>query len=118
MKKTNFTVINSRTQEILVQNLWIADTFFSRFIGLMGSDPMIAKQGLLISPCKQIHTHFMAYTVDVIFLDHRYQVVQIVNEMKPWGITKYFKSATHVLELCESQGKNIHIGDTLIINKP
>lgn len=118
MKKTNFTVINSRTQEIIVQNLWIADTFFSRFMGLMGSDLLEAKQGLLISPCKQIHTHFMGYTVDVIFLDDRYQVVQIVNEMKPWGFTKYFKNASHVLELTENQGKNIHIGDTLIINKP
>lgn len=118
MKKTNFTVINSRTQEILVQSLWIADTFFSRFIGLMGSDPLIAKQGLLISPCKQIHTHFMTYTVDVVFLDDHHQVVHISTAMKPWGFTKYFKNASHVLELTENQGKNIHIGDTLIINKP
>lgn len=118
MKKTHFSMINARTQEKLVENLWVADTFFSRFLGLMGSDALQENQGLLISPCQQIHTHFMGYTVDVIFLDKHYKVVHIAPAMKPWKFTKFIKNAYFVLELAENRGKNIQIDDTLTLQKP
>ena len=118
MKTTNFSIINTRNQEILVENLFIADGFVSRFLGLIGSQPLQQKQGLLISPCQQIHTHFMRFTVGVIFLDKQLKVLNIISVMRPWKISKFIKNAYYVLEVTENSVQNIQIGDTLIIHKP
>lgn len=117
MKKTNYSLVNSRTQEKVVDNLWIADNFFSRFLGLIGSNALQNKEGLLISPCQQIHTHFMGYSVDVIFLDRQHRVLHTVINMKPWKMTKYVKNAYYVLEIAEKCGQNIKVGDTLTLHQ-
>ncbi|MEI7880862.1 MAG: DUF192 domain-containing protein, partial [bacterium] len=47
----------------------VADTFWKRSIGLMGKPGLKAGQGLLLSPCGSIHTCFMRFPIDIIFLD-------------------------------------------------
>lgn len=50
-------------------SVYVADTFFSRLKGLHGVPPLAIGEGLLITPCKGIHTLTMHHAIDVVFLD-------------------------------------------------
>ncbi len=93
----------------------VADSFFTRFLGLMGRRP--SDYGLLLIPCNSVHTCFMRYDLDVFFLDKDYKVLAIRRDMKPWRMSSIIREARMVLELPSSLGilKQIEIGTRLII---
>lgn len=106
-------VIHEGNGKRLVSRLRVADSFFSRLRGLIGSGPLQQGEGMLITPCQQIHTHFMRYPVDVLFLDHDGRVVYKLETLKPWRFTRHVKSARHVLEMPEGAARSIRVGDML-----
>lgn len=59
--------------------------------------------GLLITPCSGIHTFFMNYTIDVLYLDNNNKILAIDEEMEPGKIGKVVKGSKSVVEL--SSGK-------------
>jgi uncharacterized membrane protein (UPF0127 family) len=75
-----------------------ANTFVSRLRGLLGRKSLSFQQGLLISPCNQIHTIGMRFLLDVVFLDGNGVVLRCCEGMKPQRLATHFK-AKHVLEL-------------------
>lgn len=85
--------------EILCKDLKIADDFLSRLIGLMFKKEMSGFDGLLIKQCNSIHTFFMRYAIDIIFLDKEFKVVKVIENMKPWRATLMYFKASQVLEL-------------------
>jgi hypothetical protein len=74
-----------------------ANTFISRFLGLMGKRKV--EYGLLLIPCKSIHTFFMRIPIDVVYLDASLTILDITRGMKPWKTGKYYGKARGVLEL-------------------
>jgi len=64
----------------------IADTFFTRFRGLIGRKAPKKGCGILITKCNSIHTFFMSYPIDAIFLDGNDNVVRTVRRIKPWKL--------------------------------
>jgi len=74
-----------------------ADSFISRFFGLMGKRDV--DYGLLLIPCKSIHTFFMKISIDVVYLDKTLTVVDIERNMMPWKTGKYHSKAYGILEL-------------------
>ena len=57
----------------------IAVSYWSRFWGLMGRRTLGEEEGLLIEPCSSIHTMFMRFAIDVIFLDKEHRVVKVAT---------------------------------------
>jgi uncharacterized membrane protein (UPF0127 family) len=100
--------------ELLVSQVKHANNFFTRLIGLMGTKRLSSAHGLLITPCQQIHTHFMRYSVDVIFLDNDMMVLEKLTALKPWRFTRFIKKAKHVLELPAHEADRVNIGDQII----
>ena len=76
-----------------------ADTFADRSKGLLGRDAMAPDEGLWIVPCPMIHTFFMRFAIDVLFLDKELQVRHVVENIKPWRMSRWVFSANSVLEL-------------------
>ena len=74
-----------------------ADRFFQRLVGLMGRADL-GTDGLVIKPCRQIHTYFMRFPIDVLFLSENGNVVYIEKEMTPGKIGRYVKQAQMVVE--------------------
>ncbi len=109
-------VIHKQSQTILVQHLKYADSFIGRLKGLILTSDLKKNAGLLITPCKQVHTHFMRYAIDVLFLDKNNQVIYIHANMRPWLFSKYIKNTQSVLELKAGSANNIRIGDILEIS--
>jgi len=54
---------------------------------------------LLILKCSSIHTFFMRFYIDVVFLDKTYKVLRVVKNLKSWHVVMPVSSASSVLEL-------------------
>ena len=65
-------------------DLKLADTFFSRFRGLMLRKALQPNQGLLITRCPSVHSLFMRYAIDVVYLDPTGLVTRCAPQLKPW----------------------------------
>jgi uncharacterized membrane protein (UPF0127 family) len=76
-----------------------ADTFWKRALGLMGKPRLEAGRGLLIPRCRSIHTCFMRFPIDVIFLDEQNRTVKIIRNIKPWRLAWGDRKACSVLEV-------------------
>ena len=81
----------------LIEDGRIAYSLGSRLKGLLGTQSLRAGQGILITNCKQVHTFFMKYPIDVIFLDHKNNILKSTT-MKPWRISPWILRAEKVLE--------------------
>jgi uncharacterized membrane protein (UPF0127 family) len=82
--------------------------------GLMGRRSLPAGEGLLLKPAPSIHTAFMRFSIDVIFLDRDLQVVRLVDGLPPWRAASA-RAARTVLELAagEIARREIQVGDKL-----
>lgn len=79
--------------------LRVADGFWSRFKGLMFSAPLLPEQALLITHCASVHTCFMRYALDVVYLDRDGVAVKLVAGLKPWRMSWGGAKAVQALEL-------------------
>ncbi len=75
----------------------VADTFFTRFRGLMGRSPI--ERGMWIVPCADIHTFFMKEEIDVVFLSKQGEALKIVEAMPKNRMSGAIRGAHSVLEL-------------------
>lgn len=101
---------------ILANRLLLAHNYFSRLRGLIGRAPLQAGEVLWIKPCQQVHTHFMGYALDIVFLDKELRVVEVVRGLRPWKISPWVRSAHSLLEFRAGGADNIQLGDVLTIS--
>lgn len=76
-------VVNQTRDRVLAERCEVARTFWARGLGLMGRAELQPGQGLLILPCSSIHTFFMRFPIDVLFLDRHNGVVGVQQAMPP-----------------------------------
>lgn len=107
-------LVNNKTQNILVNDLDKATGFVSRAIGLLGKSELQSTNGLWIHNCKDIHTCFMKFPIDAVFLDEQMKVVSLHKNIKPWRFAFSLK-ASSVVELAAGKidEAEIQIGDQL-----
>ena len=110
-------VISIRAKSIvLAQNARVATSFTDRLIGLMFSKDLGDKDALIIKKCKSIHTFFMRYAIDVMFIDNKKTIVKIIRNINPFRMTLFYIKAVDVIEFkAGSISSEIHEGDTLEI---
>lgn len=70
--------------EVLARRVQVADTLWTRFWGLMGKRAVAPDEGLLIMPCYSVHTMFMRFPIDVIYLDDDCRILKVADSMKPF----------------------------------
>ncbi len=91
-------IIRKNTSETIIEKVKIANTIKDKTLGLMFKKEMSGYDGLLILNCNAIHTHFMRFNLDAVFLDKENKVVKIIRNIKPWRFTKFYWKANKVLE--------------------
>jgi len=109
--------INIRTHKELANNVRVADTLFTRMKGLLGKKELLEGEALWIKPCFSVHTFFMKFSIDVIFLNKKNQVIAAVRNLKPNRITRLYPQSLSVLELPTGtiDDTNTAIGDKIEI---
>jgi uncharacterized membrane protein (UPF0127 family) len=89
-----------------------------RLRGLLGRDGLAADEALLLRDCWAVHTWFMRFPIDVVFLDEELRVVAVVENLAPWHSAAR-RRARHVLELAAGEGarRGVAAGDTLTVRE-
>lgn len=77
----------------------LADRWWSRLRGLLGSRPLAEGEGLLLVPCRAVHMFGMRYPVDVAFVDHTGGVVATYHHLAPGARSKWHHRAVAALEV-------------------
>ncbi len=82
----------------LVARARVARSMWSRMRGLI-AHPLAEGHGLLLPSCSSVHTHFMSYPIDVLYLSRNDAIVKIAPALKPWRFSWGGRGAKHVVEL-------------------
>ena len=92
----------------------LADSFWTRFRGLMGRRELAVGSGMLFRPGGSVHMFFMRFPLDVVFLDRDLRVVGIAESLRPWRVAGQ-RGAKLTLELAagEAAARGLAAGDRL-----
>lgn len=104
------------TDAAVCERCVVADRPLPRMRGLLGRRGLGADEGLLLRPAGSIHTHFMRFPIDVVFLDREGRVVDVRSDVRPWRMARK-RGAKAVLELRagEARRRGVAVGDVLAL---
>lgn len=92
-------IIRDESGQVVVKNAMLADETLYRMKGLMFAREMPNCEALIIDPCNSIHTFFMKFSLDVVFLNRKDVIVKVIKNMKPWRISGMYFSSRKVIEM-------------------
>ncbi len=100
---------------VIASKVYLAHSFFRRLFGLLAFKPLKESEGLLIKDCRSIHTMWMRYRIDAVFIDKKGRVTAMYKDLAPFRFSPYTRQAFSVLELKGgSAGRaSIRIGDII-----
>ncbi|MBL8172036.1 MAG: DUF192 domain-containing protein [Acidobacteria bacterium] len=87
------------TGQCLAEEVALANTFYTRLRGLMFRRRLAPTEALWLRPCNGVHTFWMLFAIDVLFLDRELRIVKLVENMRPFRVTAPHRAARSVLEL-------------------
>ena len=107
-------VLVARDGQVVCERCELAEGFLDRGRGLLGRAGLARGQGMLIRPTWSVHTAFMRFAIDVLFLDRELTVVGMKRRLRPWRAAAQ-RGAHSALELAagESERLKIEVGDRL-----
>jgi len=82
----------------LADKLEVAGSGPKRSKGLLGRKGLGPGEGLWIIPCEAVHTFFMQFPIDLVYLDRKHRVRKVRNSVPAWRISGCL-SAHSILEL-------------------
>jgi uncharacterized protein len=99
---------------VVCERCKLADRPHTRLRGLLGRRELAAGEGLLLRPSPSIHTWFMRFRIDVVFLDRDLRVLDVLPDLGPWRVAGR-RGTRAVLELAsgEAARRSVRPGDTL-----
>ena len=93
-------IVFNKTKNLrIASSVLKADSFRLRLFGLIPRKTLEPEEGLWLDPCAMIHTCFMNFPIDAVFLDAGLKVLKIVPTLKPWRFSPWVYEAKSVLEL-------------------
>ncbi|HEY3188487.1 MAG TPA: DUF192 domain-containing protein [Solirubrobacteraceae bacterium] len=105
-----------RNGGVVCERCTFAATPLARMRGLLGRRGLESDEGILLRPAASVHTAFMRFPIDVVFLDRDLNVMRVEADMPPWR-TAAARRAKAVLELRagEAARRGLAPGDSLEI---
>jgi uncharacterized membrane protein (UPF0127 family)/CheY-like chemotaxis protein len=97
---------------IVCESVLVADTIFRRMRGLLGRKSLPSGEGILLRPAWSIHTAFMRFPIDVVFIDPEQVVIRIEHALRPFK-TASCRGAREIVELTagECERRQLEVGD-------
>lgn len=113
--------LRNERQQVLVSELEVANGFFTRAWGLLGRRGLPRERALLILSANSVHTCFMRFSIDLVFVDENLVVQKTMARVKPWRMTWPVWKATSVIEFGEGflekhplrEGEKLHVDPAL-----
>jgi uncharacterized protein len=116
---TSPTRLTSADGRVVCEQLLVAARPLRRMRGLLGRAGLAAGEGILLRPAGSVHTFFMRFPIDVVFLDRNQVVVGIEAGLAPWR-TAARRGAKAVVEIAsgECERRGVRVGDRLLTVEP
>lgn len=92
--------------KVVCDRCTLARDTYSRMVGLLGKRGLAEGEGILLQPAGSIHTFFMRFPIDAVFLDRERRVVRIAPSVKPWRAAIARRSRS-VLELAAGEAARV-----------
>lgn len=108
--------MNERTRKPVADVVELADTGKTRRRGLLGRERLEDNAALMIVPCAAVHTAFMRFPIDLVFIDGDGCAVRTASRVQPWRISLALR-ARAVIELPAGRldACKVEIGDRLYL---
>ena len=90
--------VNVTRGTVLAARLELAGTGPSRNKGLLGREGLLPGEGLWIVPCEAVHTFFMRFPIDLVYLDRKHRIRKLRSCVGPWRMSGCM-TAHSVMEL-------------------
>lgn len=109
-------LVNERTGAAIATVVEHAATRATRRRGLLGRDRLEPQRALILEPCAAIHTAFMRFAIDVVFVDRQGRAVKIVRDVPPWRMA-IAAGAHSVVEMAAGSlaPDALRVGDRLVV---
>ena len=91
-------VFNASRNSLILQEAKVADRFWGRLQGLLCRKNLPPGEGLIIKPCKSVHTFFMTFPIDVCFVDREGRICFLMENLRPYRFTPFVKNSFFVVE--------------------
>lgn len=92
-------VTNATRGAVLAENALAGESFWVRLRGLLGKRALLPGQGLLMAPCRAVHTFGMRFPIDVVYITQERRVIRVATTMPPNRCGPWVKGSYYVLEL-------------------
>jgi len=109
--------VQNATRGTLIGNaIDCAETSAARRVGLLNHSGLEEGAGLWIVPCESVHTFFMKFCIDLVYIDRRHCVRSVVRRLAPWRLSMCL-AAHSILELPGGtiDRTNTQKGDQLVL---
>ncbi len=108
-------LFNTDRGRLIVEDLEIAEDRRSRSRGLIGHAPLAMGQGMMLNPCRWIHTFGMSFPIDVIYVSKDWRVVAVSENLPPRRIDRPVPRAQLAIELAAGaiRQSGLRVGDHL-----
>jgi len=110
-------IINLSNNAVLADRARVADTFWTRLVGLLNRSSLEKGEALILKPSNSIHTFFMRFSIDVLFLDKNGKVIGLFSVFRPFRFSPVYCGAQLTLEFPENtlQSAQTQLGDVIKI---
>ena len=111
MKIVSLRTVDSR---VVCERCLVTDSPLTRMRGLLGRRGLESGEGLLLRPAGSVHTFFMRFPIDVVFLSRDGEVLKIAQALPAWR-TAGARRAKMALELGagEAERRGMRVGSRL-----
>ncbi len=115
-----FSIRNAERGTVLATRATLASSYADRFFGLMGRREIEDGGGLFLTRSASIHSFFMRFRFDAIFVDRDDRVTKVVPSMRQWWLAFGGRGAKDVIELPAGTAArtDTHPGDRLDYGEP
>ncbi len=111
--KEPFRLVNATRGTTIAECTRLADTPWTSFKGLMGAPPLPEGEALLLTPSSSIHTHFMRFAIDALYVGKDDVIVGIDRNLKPWRFGHFYKGVKYIVEMSAGGAKDCQVGDKI-----
>ncbi len=112
-------LVNQTKQLEIAQNVEVAASWLTRLRGLLGRDSLPEGSSFILYPCNSIHTCFMKFNIDVLFVSREGIIKHIIEDMPAFKFSPIVRMARFCIELPAHtvQSTGTTIGDQLNITE-
>lgn len=112
------TLVNQRTEEAMADRVEVAVTRSARRKGLLGRTTFGDGGAIVLAPCLAVHTMFMRFSIDVVFVDRDGRALRVVPNLAPWRMAmEPFAHAVVELPAGSVLEHEIKVGDRLYLRR-